>query len=144
MPRAKKTPKPKITADQRKDWRNLPLTEWKTPTVHAMVTDLNREQYGVETYIPLRTWSFEQGVIKRALTQYGPSALRETITRAFREHRVTPQYPQLTAGFLIAYLLPRIMPQVLAEQARAEKQAEYCGDSADNNVLTDDEIIDLF
>jgi hypothetical protein len=144
MPRAKKPPKPQITSEMRKDWRNLPLDEWKTPTVHAMVTDINREQFGVETYIPLRGWAFEQGVIKRALTQYGPSALRETITRAFREYKPTPQYPQLTAGFLIAYLLPRIMPQVLAEQARASKQAEYCGDSADNNVFTDDEIIDLF
>lgn len=127
----------------RKDWRTLQDSEWRTPTVHAMVIDLNAEMFGVTQYIPLRTWAFEQGVIKRALAQYGPSALRETITRAFREHRVTPQYPQLTAGFLIAYLLPRIMPQVLAEQARASKQAEYCGNNADNNVLTDDEIIDL-
>jgi len=144
MPRTKKPPKPKITADQRKDWRSLPLEHWLTPTVHAMVIDLNREQFGVETYIPLRGWAFEQGVIKRALTQYGPEALRETITRAFREYRPTLQYPQLTAGFLIAYILPRIMPQVLAEQARAAKQAKYCGSNSNNNVLSDDEIIDLF
>ncbi|MEI2280748.1 hypothetical protein [Paenibacillus polysaccharolyticus] len=105
---------------------------------------MNRDHYGVTVYIPMRGYGFEQGVLKRALTDYGALALRESITRAFREYKPTPQYPQLTAGFLIAYLLPRIMPQVLAEQARAEKQAEYCGDSADNNVLTDDEIIDLF
>lgn len=129
----------KITADQRKDWRNLPPEHWNVRTVHAMVADLNREHYGVETYIPLRTWAFEQGVIKRALNEYGAEALRETITRAFREHRVTPQYPQLTAGFLIAYLLPRIMPQVLAERKRAEKHDNY----SPNNGLTDDEIIDL-
>jgi hypothetical protein len=144
MHRTKKPPKPKITADQRKDWRNLPLEQWNVLTLQAMVSDLNREQFGVTVYVPMRGHGFEQGQLKRALTQYGPSALRETITRAFREHRVSPQYPQLTAGFLIAYLLPRIIPQVLAEQARAEKQAEYCGDSADNNALTDEEIIDLF
>lgn len=143
MPRAKKPPKPKITADQRKDWRNLPLEHWLTPTVHAMVIDLNREQFGVETYIPLRGWAFEQGVIKRALTQYGPEALRETITRAFREYRPTIQYPQLTAGFLIAYILPRLMPQVLAEQARAAKRTEQSDITAVNNGLTDDEIINL-
>ncbi|WP_068616491.1 hypothetical protein [Paenibacillus tuaregi] len=116
-------PRPKITAEQRKDWRNLPLEHWNVRTVHAMVIDLNAEKFGVDTYIPLRGWAFEQGVIKRALTDYGPAALRETIERAFAEYRPSPEYPQLTAGFLIAYMLPRIMPQVLAEMKRKE-QAE--------------------
>lgn len=139
----KKQRRTRLTSSERKDWRNLPLEHWLTPTVHAMIIDLNREQFGVETYIPLRGWAFEQGIIKRALTQYGPEALRETITRAFREYRPTPQYPQLTAGFLIAYILPRLMPQVLAEQARAAKRAEQSDITAVNNGLTDDEIIDL-
>lgn len=129
----------KITADQRKDWRNLAAEHWNVRTVHAMIADLNAERLGVTKYIPLRTWAFEQGVIKRALTEYGAEALRETITRAFREYKPTLQYPQLTAGFLIAYMLPQIMPRVLAERKRAEKHDNY----SPNNGLTDDEIIDL-
>ncbi|MCM3205674.1 hypothetical protein [Paenibacillus illinoisensis] len=143
MPRAKKPPKPKITADQRKDWRALPLEHWNVLTLQTMVADLNREHFGVTVYVPMRGHGFEQGQLKRALTQYGAEALRETITRAFREYRPTLQYPQLTAGFLIAYILPRIMPQVLAEQARAAKRAEQSDITAVNNGLTDAEIIDL-
>ena len=117
-------PRKKITADQRKDWRNLPYADWNTITVHQMFADMNRDSYGVEKYVPLRSWSFEQGVIKRALTEYGAEALRETIERAFAEYRPTAQYPQLTAGFLIAYMLPRIMPQVLAEvETQKRRQA---------------------
>lgn len=115
MPRK---PTNKITAEQRADWRNLPLEHWNVRTVHAMVIELNAERFGVEKYVPLRGYGFEQGVIKRELTEYGAEALRETIERAFAEYRPTAQYPQLTAGFLIAYMLPRIMPQVLAEQKR--------------------------
>ncbi|WP_342439281.1 hypothetical protein NSS79_10410 [Paenibacillus sp. FSL L8-0436] len=121
-PRKKTENKPRITADQRKDWRALPLADWNTLTVQVMITDLNRERYGVDPYIPAAGgYRFEQGVIKRALTLYGAESLRETIERAFAEHRVTRDYPQLTAGFLITYLLPRLMPQVLAERKRKER-----------------------
>lgn len=115
MPRK---PANKITAEQRADWRNLPLEHWNTRTIHAMIIDLNAEKFGVDKYVPLRGWGFEQGAIKRALNEYGAAALRETIERAFVEYRPSSQYPQLTAGFLIAYMLPRIMPRVLAEQKR--------------------------
>lgn len=112
--------RPKITAEQRADWRNLPLEHWNVRTAHAMIIDLNAEKFGVEKYVPLRGWQFEQGVIKRALAVYGAEALCETIERAFVEYKPSAQYPQLTAGFLIAYMLPRIMPQVLAELKRKE------------------------
>lgn len=122
-------PRPKITAEQRADWRNLPLEHWNVRTVHAMVIDINAERFGVETYVPLRGWQFEQALIKRALTDYGAEALRETIERAFAEYKPSAQYPQLTAGFLIAYMLPRIMPQVLADGQRKER-AEVAVESA--------------
>ena len=87
----------------------------------TQIIDLNRECYGVDPYIPAAGgWRYEQGVIKRALTLYGAEALRETIERSFAEHRVTAQYPQLMVGFLITYILPRIMPQVLTEVKRKE------------------------
>ncbi|MEK3879182.1 hypothetical protein [Paenibacillus sp. FSL M7-0420] len=132
MAESKAPAKPRITAEQRKDWRNLPLADWNTLTVMTQIIDLNRERYGANPYIPTAGgYRYEQGVIKRALTLYGEGPLRETIERAFAEHRVTAQYPQLTAGFLITYMLPRIMAQVLAEGKRkeraesAEEIAEY-------------------
>ena len=122
-------PKRRITSAERKDWRNLPYSDWNVMTVQSMVADLNAERFSVEKYIPLRGYGFEQGVIKRALTEYGAAALRETIERAFAEYRPTTQYPQLTAGFLIAYMLPRVMPQVLAEGQRKER-AEVAAEGA--------------
>ncbi|MEK3836506.1 hypothetical protein [Paenibacillus sp. FSL R7-0128] len=117
--------KVKITGEQRKDWRNLPAADWNTLTVMTQIIDLNRERYGIDVYIPAAGgYRYEQGVIKRALTLYGAEALRETIERAFAEHRVTTQYPQLTAGFLITYMLPRIMAQVLAEGKRKEREEQ--------------------
>jgi hypothetical protein len=134
MARKKVEPKTKITGEMRKDWRNLPLADYNTLTIQSMVTDLNRERYGIDVYIPSAGgFRFEQGVIKRALTLYGAEALRETIERAFAEHHVTPKYPQLTAGFLITYMLPRIMAQVLAEGKRKERveQAAASGMTAE-------------
>lgn len=117
-------PRKKITADERKDWRNLPLEHWNTATVHAMVIELNNEKFDVENYVPMRGWGFEQGRIKQALKDYGAAALRETIERAFAEYRPNAMYPQLNAGFLVTFMLPRIMPQVLAEiETRKRRQA---------------------
>lgn len=133
------TRKPRINAEQRRDWRNLPLEHWNTATVHAMVIELNAEKFAVEKYVPMRGWGFEQGAVKRTLTEYGAVSLRETIERAFAEYRPTREYPQLTAGFLIAYMLPRIMPQVLANRQRQER-----AESAEvNGGMTADEIADF-
>lgn len=121
----------KITAEQRADWHNLPLEHWNVRTVHAMIIDLNAEKLGVEKYVPLRGWGFEQGVIKRTLAEYGAEALRETIERAFIEYKPSREYPQLTAGFLIAYMLPRIMPQVLQFTKNETKKQEESGDFTD-------------
>ncbi|NGM81258.1 hypothetical protein G5B47_02395 [Paenibacillus sp. 7124] len=128
-----------MTAEQRRDWRNLPLEHWNTATVHAMVIELNAEKFAVEKYVPLRGWGFEQGAVKRALSEYGAQPLRETIERAFVEYRPTREYPQLTAGFLIAYMLPRIMPQVLANRQRQERAEQ----AVVNGGMTADEIADF-
>lgn len=117
-----KSPRKKMTADERKDWRNLPYADWNVLTVMTMVGDLNREHYGVEKYVPNRGYGYEQGVIKRVLNEYGAEALRETIERAFVEYRPSADYPQLTAGFLLTYMLPRIMPRVLAEMETAKRR----------------------
>lgn len=129
-PRKKAAPKPKI---DRKDWRNLPLEQWNTLTVHAMFADRNRELYGVETYVPMRNWRFEQGVIKRTLTEHGPEVLRQVFDAAFEEYRPTREFPILTAGFVIAYMMSRILPRIQAEQKRNDERERTAaeGPSAD-------------
>jgi hypothetical protein len=139
-PRKKAESKPRITAEQRKDWRTLPLEHWNTLTAQVMVADLNRERYGVETYIPARGgFRFEQGVIKRALTQYGAPAVRELIETAFAEYRPTTQWPILTAGFIFTQKLPRIMPRILANGQRREREVN----APVNGGMTDEDIADF-
>lgn len=121
------------TKIDRKDWRNLPYDKWNTATVLQMFSDLNREHYGVETYLPWRNWATERGMIKRALGEYGAELLHEAFTQIFREYRPSAQYPLLTAGFAISYRLNTIMPRLLADRQRQErvKQAE---DTANNGM----------
>lgn len=106
----------------RKDWRTLDINEWNTVTVYAMIVDLNTERFDVEKYVPLRGFGYERGVIKRNLDTYGAAAVKEVIEIAFDEYRPTTQYPQLTAGFLLTYMLSRIMPRVLAEMETAKRR----------------------
>lgn len=124
-PRApRKKAEPKITAEQRKDWRNLPVTEWNTLTFHVYFADMNAELFGVETYAPLRNWGFEQGAIKRELAAHGPEVLREAFDEAFRTYRPTRDYPILTAGFAIAYRINTLIPAILARRKAEVVNAE--------------------
>ncbi|WP_010494986.1 hypothetical protein [Paenibacillus elgii] len=106
----------------RKDWRNLPPEQWNVASFHAYFADMNREFYGVETYVPMRNWRFEQGVLKRAIDEHGPVMLRAAFDECFRTYRPTREYPLLTAGFAVAYRLNTIIPRLLAEQAAEERK----------------------
>ena len=114
--------KRRITREQRLDWRNLDYSEWKTNTVHQYFADMNRDLYGIE-YAPMRNWRFEQGVIKRALDEYGAEVLHRVFDECFRTYRPTREYPILTAGFAVAYRLNTLAPRIMAELA-AEREAE--------------------
>ncbi|MFK4473752.1 hypothetical protein ABH897_003483 [Paenibacillus sp. RC73] len=102
-------------------WRTLPHSQWNVRTVHAMFADLNREHFGVEMYLPMRNWGFEQGAIKRALAEHGADVLHEAFTLIFREYKPVPDYPILTAGFAISYRLNAVIPRILADRQRKEK-----------------------
>lgn len=129
--------KPKI---DRKDWRNLPYDKWNTATVHAMVIELNTERYGVETYVPFRNWGAERAIIKRALETYGAEIVAGTIVEAFAEYKPTPQYPQLTAGFIFSYMAGRIVPRLLAER-QSRLVAEEARKRAETMKPSEDEVM---
>ncbi|GIQ64896.1 hypothetical protein PACILC2_34640 [Paenibacillus cisolokensis] len=114
-------PKPKRNTD---DWRNLPYEYWNVRTLHAYFADRNRELYGVDPYLPMRNWRFEQGVLKRALTEYGAETLHRAFDVIFREYRPSRDYPYLTAGFAVAYRLNAVLPRILAEKERKNDAGE--------------------
>lgn len=114
-------PKPKIN---RSDWRTLPYEHWNALTVLAMAADLNREYYGIETYLPFRNWSIERGMVKRELDRYGAELIRAVFEAAFVEYRPNREYPILTAGFIVSYMLARILPRVMAEADARKRRAE--------------------
>lgn len=114
----------RITAEQRKDWRNLPYDQWNTHTIHAYFGDMNREHFGVAEYLPMRNWRFEQGRIKQALNEHGAEILHRAFDECFRTYRPSPEYPLLTAGFAISYRINGIIPRLQAEMGQAQEVEE--------------------
>lgn len=119
----------RITAAQRKDWRTLPTSDWNTLTFTVYIAEMNRAVFGVDEYLPMRNWRFEQGVIKRAIDAHGTLILRAAFDEAFRTYTPTREYPYLTAGFAINYVINRIIPKIKAEIAAKERE--------DNAPVTD-------
>src|SRR5690606_29500194 len=102
----------RISREQRKDWKNLPYEHWNTITVHAYFKDMNREMFGVNEYLPMRNWRFEQGVIKQALNKHGAEKIRLACDEIFRTYRPTDEYPHLTAGFALLCRLNTVLPKI--------------------------------
>ena len=121
--KTKRITKPRITAAQRKDWRSLPLNEWNTATIHAYFIEMNRELFGVDEYLPLRNWTIERALIKRALTEHGAEVLKRAFDECFRTYRPTREYPLLTAGFAISYRINSMIPRIKAEIEREQTDA---------------------
>lgn len=130
MTRKKTLNEPKPPKINPRDWRNLPTPAWNTLSLLAFTADMNREKYGVEEYVPFRNWAVERGMVKTALERYGPEVMRKVFTQAFAEYRPSRDYPILTAGFVISYVMSRLLPRILAEKAERERmEAEQaCGE----------------
>lgn len=114
----------RISREQRRDWKSLDYADWNTLTIHSYFADMNRELFGITEYLPMRNWSFEQGVIKRALDEHGAELLRRAFDEIFRTYRPTREYPLLTAGFAINYRLNTLIPKMRAEM-EAERASEF-------------------
>ncbi len=122
----KKSAKPRITAERRRDWKALPTSDWNTLTFTEYFRSMNEEYFGIAEYMPMRNWRFEQGVIKRALDAHGPELLRAAFDECFRTYRPSSEYPMLTAGFAVAYRINTILPRLIAKQAtEAVSETDY-------------------
>ena len=119
----------RITRDQRMDWRNLPIEHWNVLTFTTYFAEMNEEYFGVprESYLPMRNWRTEQGMLRRAIDEHGPVILRAAIDECFRTHRVNRQYPILTAGFACSYLINGVIARIKSEEQRKEADEEREG-----------------
>lgn len=109
---------PRITAEQRRDWRTLPIMDWNVLTFTTYFVDMNNERFGVAKYFPMGNWRLEQAQIKRAIDAYGPELLRAAFDECFRDYRPTWEYPILTAGFCVSYRINGIIPRLIEERRR--------------------------
>ncbi|WP_051236125.1 hypothetical protein [Paenibacillus pinihumi] len=126
----KKSVSPRITAEQRRDWRNLSIGHWNTITITEYFRDMNEDHYGLPAaeYLPMRNWSAESGMIKRALTEHGSEVLRRAFDECFHTYKPTREYPYLTAGFAVSYLINRMVPKIKADltaEAVTESKPDY-------------------
>lgn len=115
--------KKRFTKAERADWKSLPIEHWNTLSFTEYFRDMNEERFGVprDQYAPMRNWSFEQGVINRALAEHGPALLRAAFDECFRTYKPTRQYPLLTAGFAVAYRINGLIPSI---RERLRQEAE--------------------
>lgn len=124
-----------------KDWRNLPIEKWNTTTFHEYLIDRNRELYGV-TYEPFgsgpvsRRWSTEKGQLKNAINKHGAEVIREYIDICFATHRVSPQYPAMSFGFIFAFKRTELQQAELAVKRKQQQQQRV--ESAETTEIDED------
>ena len=124
---------PRISREQRMDWRNLPIEHWNVLTFTTYFAEMNEEYFGVPRgdYLPMRNWRTEQGMLKRAIDEHGSTLLRAAFDECFRTHRVNRKYPILTAGFACSYLINGVIAaaqsRIRAEEQRKEADEEREG-----------------
>lgn len=62
--------------------------------------------------------------LKTMVAQHGVETVRAFIDACFAEYKPTPQYPGLNFGFMFAFMRERVLPRVLADMARKERQMQ--------------------
>lgn len=70
-------------------------------------------------------WNAEKRLIKSDFEQYGKQEIKGLIEEAFKEYKPTPQYPNLTYGFISTYMKSRILPRIIAKKQQQEKTKTY-------------------
>jgi hypothetical protein len=103
-----------------KDWRNRETADWTVTTFREYLADEHERHYGIP-YVT-RSFAVEGRWLKLMIGEHGPEVVRKFIDACFAEYRPTPQYPGLNFGFMYSYQRARILPRVLAEQARQERR----------------------
>ena|SRR5690625_103010 len=129
------------------DWRNLPIEKWNTTTFTAYLEHLTKEKFGV-TYEPTgggskaQRWSREKGMMKNALTKYGPEVLRKFIEICIAEYHAKPQYPYASFAFMYSYMSDRFARAEAAVKREQERLEMAERDTVRQDGLSDSSNID--
>jgi hypothetical protein len=115
------------------DWRERPLDKWNSATFRLYLYDMHQERFSIP-YVA-RSIKTEAAMCKRMIDEYGAESVKSFIDECFREYKPTPQYPSINFAFMYSFMRDRIMPKVLAENARKERMT-----LTHQPVMTEEEI----
>lgn len=100
-----------------KDWRAREIKDWNATTFREYLVEKVHEKYGVK-YVT-NSIQIESANIKRMYTEYGREVTKKFIDACLKEYRSTnPAYPYPTFLFMFSYMRERVLPGILAAQAR--------------------------
>ena len=109
------------TKPKPKDWRNRELSDWLVSTFQQYLRDVHEENYGLP-YVT-RSHAIEGRWLKTMISEYGSELTKVFIDECFREYKPTPQYPGLSFSFMFTYQRARVLPRVIAQEARRKQLA---------------------
>lgn len=124
------------------DWRNFPLDQWNTTTLHAYLIDKNAELFDAE-YVPFgkgaisQRWRTEKGQLKQAQAALGNTVLLAFIDRCLATHTPKADFPHVNFGFMWAYRrdeVPRANAEVSAQQRRQSAEAEIQAEMDEGDI----------
>jgi hypothetical protein len=105
-----------------KDWRNLPADKWTITTFRAFLAEEHERRFGIP--YTARNYAIEGRWLKAMIAEHGAEVVRKFIEACFAEYKPTRDYPGLNFGFMYSYQRGRILPRVLAEQAKQTRRQQ--------------------
>lgn len=103
-------------------WRDRPLDKWNASTFRQYLSDMHTDRYGIA--YTARNYGMEAKLIRTMIDDHGAEITKSFIDTCFSEYRPTPQYPSLNFAFMYSYMRERILPKLMAEQARHERMEQ--------------------
>ena len=101
-----------------KRWRELDISEWKSPTYHAYMADRHKEIFGID-YVT-NSYGFEGTHMNLFIEEHGHEMLKRFIDACFADYRPSAKWPGVNFGLMSTRMKSRILPRVQM-QMKAEK-----------------------
>lgn len=106
--------KPKV-----KHWTQRPQEDWNAHNFRIYLEELHAKHYGI-AYVT-RSYAMEAKLIKNMIDAHGQTVVRRFIDACFNDYKPSAKYPCLSFSFMYSYMRDRLLPQVLADQAKKDR-----------------------